>query len=90
MAKKEQTDTIKLTKDEIKELGELRATFSNITLMIGEAEIGFVNLKTRKDELINNLTKLNEKQNDVKRRLENKYGKGNINVDTSEFVPIQE
>ena len=89
MAKTE-TNVTKLTKDEIKELGELRATFSNITLMIGEAEIGFVNLKTRKDELINNLTKLNEKQNDVKRRLENKYGKGNINVDTGEFVPIQE
>ena len=90
MAKKEQTDTIILTKDEIKELGEARTTFSNITLAIGETEIGFVNLKTRKDDLLSNLTKLNEKQNDIKRRLENKYGKGNINIDTGEFVPIQE
>ena len=89
MAKTE-TNVTKLTKDEIKELGELRATFSNITLMIGEAEIGFVNLKNRKEDLINGLTKLNEKQNDMKRRLENKYGKGNINLETGEFSSIKE
>ena len=89
MAKTE-TNIIKLTKDEVKELGEARATFSNITLAIGETEIGFVNLKTRKEDLLSSLTKLNEKQNDIKRRLENKYGKGNINLDTGEFVPITE
>ena len=89
MAKTE-TNIIKLTKDEIKELGEARTNFSNITLAIGETEIGFVNLKTRKEDLLNGLTKLNEKQNDIKRRLENKYGKGNINLDTGEFVPITE
>ena len=87
---KTETNTVKLTKDEIKELGDLRTTFSNITLSIGETEIGFVNLKNRKEDLINGLTKLNEKQNDMKRRLENKYGKGNINLETGEFSSIKE
>ena len=89
MAKKEQTDTIKLTKDEIKELGDHRASISNVTLLIGETEIAFENLEIRKKELLSGLMKLSEKQNDFAKKLENKYGKGNVNIDTGEFVPTK-
>ena len=88
MAKTE-TNVTKLTKDEIKELGELRASLSNVTLMIGETEIAFANLEIRKNELLSNLKKLSEKQNDFAQKLEGKYGKGNINIDTGEFVPTK-
>jgi len=88
MAKTE-TNTTKLTKDEIKELGELRASLSNVTLMIGETEIAFANLEIRKNELLSNLKKLSEKQNDFAQKLEGKYGKGNINIDTGEFTPTK-
>ena len=90
MAKTEQTDTIKLTKDEIKEIGTLRASISNVTIAIGETEIAFANLGIRKNELLSNLKKLSEKQNDFAQKLEGKYGKGNINIDTGEFTPIKE
>ena len=36
------------------------------------------------------LLKFSEKQNDFAQKLEDKYGKGNVNLDTGEFVPIQE
>ena len=88
MAKTE-TNVTKLTKDEIKELGELRASLSNVTLMIGETEIAFANIQIRKNELLSNLKKLSEKQNDFAQKLEGKYGKGNINIDTGEFVPTK-
>ena len=90
MAKTEQTDTIKLTKDEIKEIGTLRASISNVTLAIGETEIAFENLGIRKKDLLDRLLKFSEKQNDFAQKLENKYGKGNVNLDTSEFTPIKE
>ena len=83
------TDIIKLTKDEIKELGDHRASISNVTLIIGETEIAFENLEIRKKELLSGLMKLSEKQNDFAKKLENKYGKGNVNIDTGEFVPTK-
>ena len=86
---KTETNTIKLTKDEIKELGDLRTSLAKVTLMIGETEIAFENLVLRKNELLSNLKKLSEKQNDFARKLEDKYGKGNVNLDTSEFTPIK-
>ena len=91
MAKKnEKPNTIKLTEDEIKELTEIRNNFSNITLMIGETEVGITNLTNRKEDLISNLRKLNEKQNDFSIKLENKYGKGTISLETNEFTPTKE
>ena len=86
MAKTE-TNTTKLTKDEIKEIVDIRSSISNVTLAIGETEIAFANLEIRKNELLNNLRKLSEKQNDFAQKLESKYGKGNVNLDTGEFVP---
>jgi len=89
MAKKEQTDIIKLTEDEIKELGDHRTSISNVTLLIGETEIAFENLEIRKKELLSGLMKLSEKQNDFVKKLESKYGKGNVNIDTGEFIPTK-
>ena len=65
---KTETNTVKLTKDEIKELGDLRGSISNITLVIGETEIAFENLGIRKRELLSRLLKLSEKQNDIAKK----------------------
>ena len=87
--KTEKMEKIKLTEDEIKELTDIRNNFSNLTLMIGEAEVGVANLENRKQELFSGLAKLNEKQNDLSKKLEDKYGKGNISLETGEFTPIE-
>ena len=84
------TDTVKLTNDETKELGDHRAAISNLTLLIGETEIAFENLGIRKKELLDGLMKLSEKQNDFAKKLEGKYGKGNVNISTGEFTPTKE
>jgi len=86
----EKPNTIKLTADEIKDLGDIRNNFSKITLMIGEVEINFKSLEMRKEELLASLRKLDEKQGDIKKKLEDKYGKGSISLDTNEFTPMQE
>ena len=57
---------------------------------IGETEIGIINLKSRKEDLIATLRKLDEKQSELAKKLEDKYGKGSISLDTNEFTPTQE
>ncbi len=64
----EKPNTIKLTADEIKDLGDIRNNFSKITLMIGEVEINIKGLKMRKEELMTNIQKLEEKQGDIRRK----------------------
>jgi hypothetical protein len=83
-------DKIKLTEDEIKDLTEVRTNFQKTTLIIGETEIGIINLKNRKEDLIAALRKLDEKQSELAKKLEDKYGKGSISLDTNEFTPTQE
>ena len=83
-------DKIKLTEDEIKDLTEVRTNFQKTTLIIGETEIGIINLKSRKEDLIATLRKLDEKQSELAKKLEEKYGKGSISLDTNEFTPTQE
>ena len=83
-------DKIKLTEDEIKDLTDVRTDFQKTTLIIGETEIGIINLKGRKEDLIATLRKLDEKQSELAKKLEDKYGKGSISLDTNEFTPIQE
>ena len=79
----------KLTKDEIKNLEDIRVTFSAVARAIGDGEISVANLQARKEELLKSLTKLNERQKIIEEGLESKYGKGSINLDTGEFDPIQ-
>ena len=83
-------DKIKLTEDEIKDLTDVRANFQKTTLIIGETEIGIINLKSRKEDLIAALRKLDEKQSELAKKLEDKYGKGSISLDTNEFTTTQE
>ena len=90
MAKKTKTNTVKLTESEIKDLENIRFTFSELTRMIGENEINITGLQSKKAELVENLNKLREKQNNVVKELEGKYGKGKISLDTNEFTPTQE
>jgi len=87
--KTEKMEKIKLTEDEIKELADIRNNFSNLTLMIGETVIGVANLENRKQELLNGLAKITEKQNDISKKLEDKYGEGNISLETGEFSPTK-
>jgi len=83
-------DKIKLTEDEVKDLTEVRTNFQKTTLIIGETEIGIINLKGRKEDLIASLRKLDEKQSELAKKLEDKYGKGSISLDTNEFTPIED
>ena len=78
-----------LTKEEIDKIKTIKEDFQILVGQVGEVEIGIMNLKKRKKELEKELEIIQQKEIDVAKELESKYGKGNISLETGEFTPIE-
>jgi len=78
-----------LTKEEISKIKTIKEDFQILVGQVGEVEIGIMNLKKRKKELEKELEIIQQKEIDVAKELESKYGKGNISLETGEFTPIE-
>ncbi len=76
-----------LSQEEITELKELQATFKNLTEVSGVIEMQNYNIQLKKEQLKLNLQKLQEKEGDLAKKLEEKYGQGSISLETGEFLP---
>ena len=77
-----------LTKEEISKIKTIKEDFQILVGQVGEVEIGIMNLKKRKKELEKELETIQQKEIDVAKELESKYGKGNISLETGKFTPI--
>ena len=71
-----------LSQEEITELKELQATFKNLTEVSGVVEMQNYNIQIKKEQLKLNLQKLQEKEGDLAKKLEEKYGQGSISLET--------
>jgi len=78
-----------LKEEEIKEIREVKESFQILVGQVGEIEIGIMNLNKRKEELGVELTKIQEEEKRIALQLEERYGKGNISLETNEFTPIE-
>ena len=78
-----------LTEMEIKNINNVRDDFQILIGQIGEIEVGIIDLNKRKEKLIESLDKIQEKEKQIAKELETKYGKGNISLETGEFTPIE-
>tara|TARA_R110001592_G_scaffold685_4_gene3703 strand:- start:1491 stop:1745 length:255 start_codon:yes stop_codon:yes gene_type:complete len=77
-----------LTELEINDIKKMKEDFQILIGEIGEIEIGIINLKTRKKELEKELFRIQKKEIEIAKSLEEKYGKGNISLETGKFTPI--
>ena len=77
-----------LTEMEIKNINNVRDDFQILIGQIGEIEVGIIDLNKRKEKLIESLDKIQEKEKQIAKELETKYGKGNISLETGKFTPI--
>jgi len=68
----------KLTEKELKEVQELQNTLYKLTTDIGV-------LETQKHAILHELAGVNQKQEEVKKTLEDKYGSININLKDGTF-----
>lgn len=76
----------KLSQEELQELNQIQKQNDNITYSLGQVEVQKAILEGQKTSLLEELAKLQEKQNSIAKKLQEKYGDGNINLDSGEFV----
>jgi K+/H+ antiporter YhaU regulatory subunit KhtT len=81
-------ETIKLTQEEIDSLKSIQEESSNLTVSFGQLEMAFQSLKLQKENLVKVLVNLKNKETEIGTQLQEKYGNGNINIETGEFTKV--
>ena len=79
----------KFTKEELQELEEIRVKLSDLSFQLGILQISKINMKKREAYLENELNNLNKVESDLAKKLTDKYGKGNLDLETGEFIPVE-
>jgi len=75
-----------LTQEELQEVKNLQVENNNLISQFGELEVVIQNLSLRKEELITKLKELKDREVKIGQTLQDKYGDGNIDIETGEFI----
>ena len=85
-----------LTQEELQSVKELQSKYNQTLFEIGVAEAQRLALQeqiekltTAKKTLLKDLESIEQKENDLIKSLQEKYGPGSINPETGEITPIQ-
>lgn len=78
-------ETIKLTEEEIQSLKQIQNNNKVIVEEFGKISILELDLDTRRERAENFLKELRAGETELAKSLEEKYGKGTVNIDTGEF-----
>jgi hypothetical protein len=81
-------ETIKLTQEEIDTLKSIQEANNNLMVSFGQLEMTFQSLQLQKESLVKTLASLKNKETEIGTQLQEKYGNGNINIETGEFTKI--
>jgi predicted nucleic acid-binding Zn-ribbon protein len=80
----------KLEEKELKSLQENQNSLTNNFLQLGQVSRALEKLPEQKDFLNGKIDELEKKQVDIKKELEDKYGKISVNLQSGEFEIIPE
>jgi stress response protein YsnF len=75
-----------LTKEEIEKLKVIQNNEANLITQFGQLEYQIQSLNLQKENLKNNITKLQTESSNFGKELQDKYGEGTIDVTTGEFI----
>jgi stress response protein YsnF len=75
-----------LTKEEIEKLKVIQDNEANLITQFGQLEYQIQSLNLQKENLKNNITKLQTESSNFGKELQDKYGEGTIDVTTGEFI----
>jgi stress response protein YsnF len=81
-------EIIKLTQDEINTLSSFQKQNEELIINFGQIEMSIQNLEIQKERLKQELTNLKNLEFQIGKDLQNKYGDGNINIETGEFIKL--
>jgi SMC interacting uncharacterized protein involved in chromosome segregation len=77
-----------LTEEEMKQIGSLRTQFDELVFKLGMNEVQQINLNVQKEQLGKELNEIQQLEQNLIKEIETKYGKGNISLETGEFIPV--
>jgi flagellar biosynthesis chaperone FliJ len=85
-----------LTPEELQQIKDLQSKYNQAIFEIGASEAqliafqqGIEKLQQAKKDLVSNLTTIEQKESELVKSLQEKYGQGNINPETGEITPVQ-
>ena len=85
-----------LAQEEIQQIKDLQSKYNQTILEIGAAEAQLIvfqenieKLQEAKKGLVSDLKTIEQKESELITTLQEKYGEGNINIETGEITPIQ-
>ena len=78
-----------LQQKELENLKQIRVDFENLTAVMGSLETQLTLINLEKNEVIDKIKALKEKEIQLGNELKGKYGDGNISLETGEFTPIK-
>lgn len=82
-------EIIKLTEEEITTLEAIKRNNKLIVEEFGKIEIVQLDLDTRRERAETFLANLRQSEVEISKTLEEKYGKGTVNLDTGEFNSLK-
>jgi|TARA_B110000967_G_C18744894_1_gene489708 hypothetical protein len=77
---------IKLSEEELKTLRSYQQKQTQITFNLGNVDIQKAILEGQRSVILENLANLQEESNKTAKDLQDKYGEGNIDLETGEFT----
>ena len=81
-------EKVLLKKEELNTIKEIQQTELNLVDQLGSIEYQLQTLRLQKDNLRQEIIKLQTKSQKFGDDLQQKYGDGNINIETGEFTKI--
>lgn len=76
----------KFTEEELNQLKDIRKSFSNLSYKLGQIEMQAITLEHDKKILVSEFNNNIEKEKEIAKKLLDKYGKGQIDIDSGEFI----
>lgn len=86
--KKTDTSSNKLTQEELQEIANIQNNFRNLLLEYGQIEVARKDLESRTQNADRLLQTYRNQEQEVARSLEEKYGKGSVDLESGTFIPV--
>ena len=79
----------KFTPEELKDIQTLQNKINALSFQFGQLQISKIKLQDQEDFLKTQLSSLDKEESDMAKKLTDKYGKGNLDLETGEFIPTE-
>ena len=80
----------KLSQEELQQIEDIQKRMQAVKTELGQLGLAELDLKNRRSNVENYLTETQEIETKLVKELEEKYGKGSIDLQNGEFIPTEQ